>query len=84
MKLYSIRDKKLASFNAPFVSESEVQATRQFGIVARDETTQLSHYPDDFDLYEIGSFDQVTGKLESVEPRFIVGAISFKKLEAKS
>lgn len=83
MKLYSIRDKKLASFNAPFASESEVQATRQFGVVARDNTTQLSYYPDDFDLYEVGSFDINSGKLETIEPRFIIGAVSFRKMEEK-
>lgn len=80
MKIYSIRDKKLQSFNMPFVAENEVVATRQFGILAKDPAAQLSHYADDFDLYELGEFEPTTGKLTAVEPKFLIGACSFQKM----
>lgn len=50
-------------------------------MAARDDRLQMSLYPEDFDLYSIGSFNAETGKLTQREdqPKFIVGAIAFKK-----
>ena len=84
LKVYSVRDNKTGDFNVPFFEQNDVQATRMFHKLCNDDRVQIAHFPDDFDMYCIGLFDDKSGKLESfAAPEFMVAATSFKKLVDK-
>lgn len=76
MKLnaYSLNDKKSRTFAAPFFFHNDAQAIRALVATARDEITTIAKFPEDFDLYRIGSFDDSTGQLETLTPEFLVNA----------
>lgn len=79
--MYSVRDSQVGSFSTPYFAVDHVRATRMFGIACKDNTVQLAHYPEHFDLYFLGSWNDENGKFHLEEqPQFIVGAISFNKL----
>ena len=70
MKIYSIYDTKTSSFHIPFFAQSNGAALRIF----MDETNRahdnnmLFKHPADFVLYEIGTFDQDSGKILPLLP----------------
>lgn len=80
LKVYSIRDAKAEVYNAPFYKGTHGEAERDFRTAVNDEKSFLSQYPDDFDLYYIGDFDQNTGLVTSLDtPMHIIKAIACVK-----
>jgi len=83
VRIYSIYDKKAAVFHKPFTNQNDVIASREFQMACQDpKVVQLSVFPDDFDLYYLGDFDDNTGEMiQKNKPAFVVAAASFKKLQ---
>lgn len=82
--MYSIRDNKTDHYAAPFVQQHDIDATRMFHRACKDDTVQFSHFPEDFDLYQIGDYDDTNGKLIPLSaPRYIVSATSFTQMQIK-
>lgn len=66
----------------PFIQPTDIDATRMFHRSCKDETVQFSHFPEDFDLYQVGDFEDSEGKLIPLNaPRYIVSATSFTKMQ---
>lgn len=80
LKMYSVRDSKGEIFNVPFYKKTHGEAERDFATLTRDEKSQINMYPEDYDLYYIGEYDDSTGKIKSLEtPQHIVKAIQLVK-----
>lgn len=79
-KVYSIRDGKGEFYCPPFFAKTHGEAERSFHTLANDEKSQVNAYAEDFDLYHLGEFDNVTGKLMPLPtPTHIVKAVALKK-----
>ena len=87
MLLFSVKDNKAGIFKPPFAASTTVEACRSFKQACKDKTVQLSLFPEDFDLYQLGVFDDSTGLLYGKNitnvkyPLFIVSAVSFSKIK---
>lgn len=68
-KLYAVRDVKVETFFPPFVQMNQLEAQRTFLDMCRDERTPISQHPEDYVLYEIGTFDNETGEVEKIVAR---------------
>nr|WAE43326.1 MAG: nonstructural protein [Microviridae sp.] len=80
-KIFSVRDNKVSSYGIPFFNDSEIGAARDLQMAVNDDKIQLSYFPEDFELFELGSFDNITAEfIMHDKPKFIIGAISLKKL----
>lgn len=70
-KLYacSIRDDAVQAFNRPFFVPSLGLAVRSFEDEARRDSPDnpMRHHAKDFSLYNLGTFDDVTGQFESLD-----------------
>lgn len=67
-QLYSIFDTRSRVFLSPFVSRSDVDATRQIEASLKDpqvKSTPVGAYPQDFELYCLGIFDDDSGEIVS-------------------
>lgn len=73
-QLFVIYDKKMGTFQeSVFISENVKTAIRSVELTAKNERLLISEYPDDFDLYMIGDYDQDTGRiLQGESPQFII------------
>lgn len=60
IKIFTIYDIKAQSYLPPFYMQSTGQAMRAFEDTVNDETTQFSKHPEDFVIFEVGSFDDQT------------------------
>lgn len=70
--LYSLYDKKTNYFNPPVCCHNEKEACRTFAMVVQGKASIFNQYPSDFDLYELGTFDDHSAKLESHEtPKYV-------------
>lgn len=66
LKIYSIRDGKGDFFNTPFFQRTTGEAERTFENLTKDTATFVSKYPDDYDLFYIGDFDDQTGQITNL------------------
>lgn len=64
-KVFSIHDNRTNEWAPPFFQSSNVHAIRSFTQAVRnpDPNNMLSNYPNDFDLYFIGTWDSESGIL---------------------
>lgn len=81
ISIFAVYDKKLKQYNRPFPEMSVIQATRGFHVAVTDPSSQLSHFPKDFELHEVGSFDDESGKLtNNTMPTFVQSAMACVKI----
>ena len=62
INLYAIKDKKVG-FEHVFPMKTHGLAIRGFQELANDNKSNVSKYPEDFELYHIGTLDNQTGQL---------------------
>lgn len=65
--IYSIYDEKVESFSQPFFAATNPAAIRVFTDLANDNNSTISRHPQDYTLYQIGKWDDHTGKIETME-----------------
>ncbi len=78
----AIRDSKAESFNQPMLHRTLAEAERQFSLHVNEKNPNnfLNQYPEDYDLYKIGSYNEKTGTLEKLDsPVHVAKAISLLK-----
>lgn len=79
LKIFSIRDSKGEIYNQPFFQKTHGEAERNFRELVKDEKSMIHKYPDDFDLYYLGQFDDQSGVLETLDtPQHVTKAINLK------
>lgn len=68
MYLFCVKDVKSGIFAAPFVSENSETAARALQTTLFTSTDSLLKlYPEDYILYQVGTFDNETGWIEHTE-----------------
>lgn len=72
-ELFAIRDVVAGSFDGVFTFKNNADACRAFCAICSDVGTNYGRYPNDYDLYHVGSFDTATGSLVIVDhPSFLM------------
>lgn len=76
-KVFSIRDSKSELFGTPFFNITHGEAERNFKTLVNDPKSSVSVYPEDFDLYYLGTYDDITGKVVPIDsPEHLVKAVN--------
>lgn len=73
IKMYSIRDRKIASFGNPMFGLHHGGMIRSFSdeVNRVDDKNDLNKHSEDFDLYFLGEFDTDNGMFSTVVPEQI-------------
>lgn len=71
LKVYSLRDVRTEAFMRPMFVQNQKVIERVMEDGLRDESSNLSRHPEDYQLYYLGEFDEDTGKIDSVPPEFL-------------
>lgn len=80
LQMYSVRDSKGEIYNPPFFNKTHGEAERNFRELANDEKSMVSKYPEDYDLYYLGNYDDQTGKFQAEDtPKHIQKAVALKR-----
>lgn len=74
--IVSVKDTAAQAFGRPVFVPAVAVAVRSFRdeINRKDSNEDLAKHPDDFELYELGSFDDSNGVIEVNEPRLVARA----------
>lgn len=63
LAVFSVRDLKAAQYGQPFALANRAVAVRTFTSWCQDTSSFFAKYPHDFELFQVGEFDQTTGRL---------------------
>ncbi|AXH73810.1 MAG: nonstructural protein [Microviridae sp.] len=78
--LFSVYDSKSLTYCPPFLSTNAQTAKRDFSIAVIDPTSAISKAPEDYTLYDIGTFDSDSGLVNPASPPvYICSALQFKE-----
>lgn len=61
--IVAVRDRQLNAFMRPFTAQTRGQAIRAFRDEVNRHESELNAHPEDYELYELGTFDEATGKI---------------------
>ena len=67
--VYSVYDVTSETFGSPFLLLTDGLAMRSFYEAAINTQTEISKYPDEYVLYNIGQYDDDTGLMVPKEPK---------------
>lgn len=81
VKVFSVFDAKMATFDQPFYMLNEAAAIRAFSDAVNDTSGQgpyakVARHPEDYSLFSIGVFDDVLGTIVCDKPVSLVTAAS--------
>ncbi len=63
-KMFTVLDTKAMAYLPPFFLPNEAVAKRVFGDMATDQTHQFGKHPEDFSMYYLGEFEDMTSVVE--------------------
>lgn len=76
IKIFSVYDGKTQTFSRPFFEKHLGAALRSWEEACKTPDSPFFKYPTDFVLYEIGEFDEDTGRISDfVPPRMLSAAL---------
>ncbi len=79
LKAYSIRDTKVNTYNVPFFAKTEEDAVRTLTRLKMDPNSNVSLFPEDFDLYYVGEYSDQTGTIDASEtPIHVIKAVNIQ------
>ena len=80
--IVALRDTAARVFGTPFVVQATAQAVRSLRdeVNATDSTSDVRKHPDDFELYELASFDEDSGIVTAIVPRLIARAKDLREV----
>lgn len=73
VKIFSVQDSKAGVFMQPFPAVNELVALRGFADAAKDKVTNVGKHPEDFNLFELGEFDDQEGKFTNLNTPKMLG-----------
>lgn len=73
LKAVSVYDSKAQVYFTPFFVNAVGAAIRSFGDEANKSDGPIGKHPGDYQLYEIGSYDDTTGTLKACVPMRLLG-----------
>lgn len=84
-QVFSLFDKTSLSYNLPMFYTSQGEAMRGFLDIIEDTRTIVHRHPEDFSLYLIGSFDENSGLVDSLqEPKQVCTAIDLIRVKKET
>lgn len=76
VKVFSIQDVKAKAFVHTFFMPEVGMAERALKTMVSDHQNQIAQFPEDFVLYQVGEFDQLSGQLVSLAtPSYVMKAL---------
>lgn len=73
--MFAVYDSKAEQYLAPFQANTPGIAERMFADMVNHDGHQFNRHPADYTLYRIGSWEQTTGELKSLEVSVIANGL---------
>lgn len=73
LKVFGVYDSKALGYLQPFFSNSVGSAIRAFADAANEDRSPIAKHAGDYQLYELGAFDDCSGLLTALVPNKMLG-----------
>lgn len=84
IKVYSVFDKKTLFYHMPMFAHNKGHVLREMMRLLKKQT-EFSEYPEDYDLFEIGDYNDASGEIKGKMPEFVANlATLVEKREEKN
>ncbi|AXL15417.1 nonstructural protein [Microviridae sp.] len=80
MKMYTIYDSKAEAYMKPFYARTRGEAIRSCEQAANDPESQFFSYAEDYVLFEIGEFSELTGELTTKTGEAVIKMNELQKM----
>jgi hypothetical protein len=81
-KIYAVHDIKADAFGTPIFQANDEICIRSLSAVVCDTETTIGKNPEDFNLYNLGAYNNETGLISTLErPELICSAVSLIQKE---
>jgi len=85
LKVFTVYDSKSDAYMQPFFMQTKGQAVRAFSDTVNDPKHQFYKHAEDFTLFELGSFDELSALFDlHLTPVSLGCAIEYKKQQVMS
>lgn len=82
LRAFTVYDSKVEAYLRPFFMQTPAEAIRAFTETVNDGQSPFCKHPEDFTLFEVGTFDESTGFMQASDTLTSLGvAINFKAPE---
>lgn len=71
--IFSVRDVKVDAYMTPFFAATVAAGVRMFSDTVNAPENMLNKHPEDFMLFQIGTFDSATGNVSPLEQHIPLG-----------
>lgn len=71
----SVYDKRAEFFDRPFTAQSNGEMIRAFTDIAVNADHPIGQHPEDYSLYRIGYFDDVSGLITPEDPILLINGL---------
>ena len=79
LKAFALRDQKAEVFGTPFFLKTHGEAERTFRELVANDQTMPGKYPEDYDLYYLGEYNDQKGLISPVDtPQHLIKGVSVK------
>lgn len=75
LPMCAVFDRKLSLWDKPITVRHNGEAIREWDIVRADNNTRIGKNPSDFELYQIGIFDDETGAAQAIKPVHLASGV---------
>jgi hypothetical protein len=80
LKIFTVFDCKAEAYLQPFFMKSKGEAIRAFSDTSNDQNHNFGKHPEDFTLFELGTYDESNASIEMLStPQSLGKAIEFVK-----
>lgn len=73
MQVYTIFDSKTEAYIQPFFMQTTAQAKREFIDMVNDGKSAFNKHPEDYILFELGSYENVNAKFKMLDAPVSIG-----------
>jgi len=74
VNIYAVYDTKAEAFGAPFTLQADGIAVRSFIQACENPESEFNRYPNDFTLYQIGTYDDSNAFIATNKPEELITA----------
>lgn len=67
MKIFAVYDEKAKIFGTPQFMLTEAVAVRTITDLVQDQQSMLAKHPKDYSLYQVGTYDEISGMITPEE-----------------
>lgn len=80
LKVYSLFDSAAGAYTQPFFMHNDGLAIRAFSDNVNADNNNVSYHPDQFTLFQVGEWDDISGEIVEISPKKNLGhGLQFKQ-----